>query len=139
MPYATYKATEAIASGHTLNNTYTLSFQVQQAAPRNEILKREQRSLSGQKETLFYGNLVRWSIMLAPFPAELLPYYEEFLKSTADGQVFVIDPYGSELSPVKLLTVDRDDTGHTLTRMVPTGDPQYSDMWECSFEVSERS
>jgi hypothetical protein len=36
---------------------------------------------------------------MEPIASELMPYYEEFFKSTADGQAFVFDPYGSELNP----------------------------------------
>jgi hypothetical protein len=138
MPFVIYKATEAIAPGHVLNSTYTLSFNVSRAEPSHEILKREQRSMSGKKETLFFGNVVRWSVTMEPVASELIPYYEEFLKSTADGQAFTFDPYGSEMNPRKLMTVDRDDSGHTRQRVTQTGDPVYSDMVEFGFEVSER-
>jgi hypothetical protein len=139
MPWVTYKATESIAPGHTLNVTYTLSFSIVKADPRYETLKREQRSLSGKKEALYYGNITRWSVTMEPVPAEMIPYYEEFLRSTADGQAFTFDPYGTELNPKRPITVDREDSGHTQRRVTMTGDPVYSDMTEFSFEASERS
>lgn len=138
MPFATYVATESIAPGHVLNAEYTLRFGVQSADIANEILKREQRSLSGVKETLHFGRIRRWTIVLEPVPAELLPYYEEFFDSTADGQQFLIDPYGSEFAPLQLMNVDREDTGYSQRRVTITGDPMFSDMVEFSFQVSER-
>ena len=139
MPFATYLATESIAPGHVLNAQYTIRFQVQRADQSTEILKREPRAMAGNKETLHFGRIRRWSITLAPFPAEELPYYEEFMDSTADGQAFILDPYGSELAPGKPMTVDREDTGHSPSRRIITGDPIYSDMIEISFQVSERA
>lgn len=138
MPFVTYTATESIAPGHTLNNQYTLSFLISSLDPRFEILKREQRSMSGAKETLFFGNLERYAVTMEPVAAELLPYYREFVKSTADGQAFVFDPFGVEMAQILPLTVDREDTGHTERRITNTGDPVYSDMIEFSFEVSVR-
>ena len=138
MPFATYTATESIAPGHVANAEYTIRFGVQSADVTSETLKREQRSMSGVKEVLHFGRVRRWKIVLEPVPAELLPYFEEFFDSTADGQAFQFDPYGSEVSPVKLLDVDREDGGHSVRRVTMTGDPMYSDMFEYSFEVSER-
>lgn len=137
MPFATYMATESIAPGHVANTEYTIRFGVQSADLLPEILKREQRSMSGRKETLHFGRVRRWKIVLEPVPAELLPYFDEFLDSTADGQAFQIDPYGSEVNHGLLLNVDREDAGHAVRRVTTTGDPAYSDMFEISFEVSE--
>lgn len=139
MAYATYIATDSLAPFHVLNAQYTLSFKVQRADRNNRILKHEQRSLSGVKETLFFGNTYTWSVTLEPVAAELIPWYDEFFASTADGQSFVLDPYAlTEESPVLPLSVDREDSGHTMRRVTITGDPMNSDMFEFSFEVSVR-
>jgi hypothetical protein len=137
MPFAIYTATESIAPGHVANVQYSIAFSVQRADLGNEILKAEQRSMSGVKETLHFGKISRWSIVLEPVAAELLPYYLEFLDSTADGQSFTFDPYGKELAPLKAMTVEREDKGYSLRRFTLTGDPMYSDLHEFSFEVSE--
>jgi hypothetical protein len=137
MPFVTYTATESIAPGHVANVLYTLTFAMQRADLQPEILKSEQRSMSGVKETLHFGSVRRWSIMVEPIPAELLPYFDEFLDSTADGQTFILDPYGDELAPLQPASVERDDKGHTISRMIVTDDPMHSDMFEISFDVSE--
>lgn len=139
MPYVIYTATESVVSGHVLNVQYSLFFSIQSADRSKEILKRTQRALAGNKETLYFGKVATWSVLIEPVPAVQGPLIEEFLDSTADGQVFTFDPYGTEVAPKRAMQCDREDMGYTPRRVTITGDPQYSDAMEYSFSVNERA
>lgn len=138
MPWANYVASESIIPIHAAGTQYTLQFQLQIADQGNKIEKAEPRALAGNKETLYFGRTRTWMITLDRTPVLEMPLIEEFLYSTADGQVFTFDPYGSPLNPVRPMVVDRQDMGHTVRRAVLTGDPVHTDLFEFSFELNER-
>lgn len=139
MAFVTYRASESLIPFHVATVQYSIDFSVQSADKQSEILKREQRSLSGVKETLYYGKKVTWSIKTGPIVASECGLFEEFLDSTADGQVFTFDPHGSSQNPRASMQCDREDSGWQRRRMTITGDPQYSDHFEYMFTVSQRS
>lgn len=137
MPWVSYTASESVMALHIAGISYTFNFRVQRADQAVEILKREQRAMAGKKETLYFGRLSTWEITLEPIPASETALVLEFLDSTADGQMFTFDPYGSNESPGRPMQVDRDDTGYTVVRKTSTGDAQFSDLLEYSFKLSE--
>lgn len=139
MAFVTYRASNSLIPFHVASAQYTIDFSVQSADKQSDISKREQRSLSGVKETLFYANTVKWMVKTGPILAAECDLFEEFLDSTADGQVFTFDPHGSSQAPLASMLCDREDTGWQRRRMTITGDPQYSDHYEYSFQVSQRS
>lgn len=139
MPWVSYTASESVIPLHIAGITYTFNFRVQRADQSVEILKKEQRALSGKKETLYFGRISTWEVMLEPIQASETALLLEFLDSTADGQLFMFDPYGISESPIRPKQVDRDDTGYTVVRKTSTGDPAFSDLLEYSFKVSEVS
>lgn len=140
MAWANYVATlDSLHVLHVAGVTYSVAFRLTRADKSTEILKNEQRSLAGDKETLYYGRMRTWSITLEPIPAAETPLIEEFLASTANGQVFTFDPYGIETNPGLPMLVDREDKGHSMRRVTVTGDPLYSDHFEYSFSLNQRT
>lgn len=139
MAYVRYVAAESVMVGHLASITYEFDVQLTRADRSIEILKSSQRSMAGNKETLFFGRIATWQVTLFPVPAIEADLYREFLDSTANGQVFVFDPYGQSGHNVNPLQVDREDQGYTERRVNITGDPMYSDYLEFSFTVSEHS
>jgi hypothetical protein len=137
MSYVEYVATESVMVGHLASITYGFEFQVTRADRSVEQLRSGQRSLSGKREVLFFGQIVRWEVVMFPIPAIEADLYREFLDSVADGQVFTFDPYGTRDAPVRALAVELDDDSYTERRVTITGDPEYSDYLEFSFRVSE--
>lgn len=140
MPWANYVATsDSLIALHVAGVTYSVTFRLTKADRMNEILKTEQRSLAGDKETLYFGRVRTWSITLEPIPAAETPLIEEFLASTANGQVFTFDPYGIETNPGLPMLVDREDKGHSTRRVISTGDAMFSDYFEYSFSLNQRT
>lgn len=139
MPFVRYIAKESIVPGHVLNVQYTLAFSVQRADQSKQILKEMQRALAGNKETLYWGKISTWTVTMEPVPANQSALIEEFLDSTADGQQFSFDPWGTDIAPVREMLCDREDMGYTPRRVTITGDPTYSDAIEYSFIINERS
>lgn len=83
--------------------------------PNGDDLKVRTESISGSVETLFFGERRIWTVNTIPVSASsdvALELYE-FLRSTADGQNFDFDPYGTEDVPSLLMTVVREDDGYT--------------------------
>lgn len=138
MAFATYVASESIIPLHVAGAQYTIEFRVQAADKATEILKREPRSLSGVKETLYFGRKVTWHIVLEPVTGSESALIEEFLDSTADGQIFQFDPYGGAQNHKQFMTCDREDAGVAKRRFVRTGD-YLVDAYEFSFDVNQRA
>lgn len=138
MAFVTYRASDSIIPIHLAGILYTFDFRLQDANRATEILKREPRSLSGAKETLYYGKIVRWKCVMEPIAGAECGLIEEFLDSTADGQVFSFDPYGTFASQKLPMTCDRDDAGYDKRRFIRTGD-YLADLYEFSFEINQRT
>lgn len=139
MSYIEYVATESIMVGHVASVTYGMACQLTKADRRVETLKSSQRSLSGRRETLYFGKIATWDITFFPVPNEEADWIREFLDSTADGQVFTLDPYGTRDSPVMAMAVTREDAGYTERRVTLTGSPATLDHIEFGFSVSVNS
>lgn len=138
MGYATYVAKRELAPGHTEDETYTIPLSLTQEGfeATGKDLKETPKSLSGAIETLYFGSEKIWSVTLEPVSDEESALLREFIESTADGQAFEFDPYGSEDSPSsRLMTVKRNDDGARESVFLRTGDPGGADLIQFSFEV----
>jgi hypothetical protein len=113
---ATYVARRGLITGHTADTEYMFDFETQSInRPNGDDLKVRSESMNGTVETLFFGERRIWTVRTIPVSASsdtALELYE-FLRSTADGQNFVLDVYGTEADPVNPITVVREDDGYT--------------------------
>jgi len=114
MPYVAYVARRALAPSHAAGSTYVLPIVFTELQrPSGNDLKVTTQTLSGAVETLYFGEIRAWSITLAPVRVQDAAIHYEFLRSTADGQVFTFDPYGSAGHNVQAMDVVRADQGFT--------------------------
>jgi hypothetical protein len=140
MGFATYSAKRGLAPGHAENTSYTIPLTLTQDGFEfiGKDLKETQKSLSGVVEVLYFGSEKIWSVTLEPVSDEESLLLREFIGSTADGQAFTFDPYGSEASPSsRVMTAKRNDDGAKETVFLRTGDPGGTDSFQFSFEVRE--
>jgi hypothetical protein len=136
--YVTYVAQRGIVSGHAEGVGYALDFEtsdVQQ--PSGNDIKEVQESISGVVETNFYGERLIWTITTIPVQrsSEHALLLREFLRSTADGQQFTLDPYGVEEDEGPSMDVVREDKGFTRERFQEIDGP--SDYERYTFTVRE--
>lgn len=116
MASVAYEARRGIIAGHTFGADYTLDLDLESVArPSGDDIKKRTESLSGTVETLFFGERRVWQMTIAPFAinSDIAGQIFEFVRSTADGQQFSIDPYGTTDDPVLPLDVIREDDGYT--------------------------
>lgn len=140
MGFATYIARRELAPGHTDGGSYTLPLTLTQDGFEyiGKDLKDTQKSLSGAVETLYFGRERIWAITLEPVTDEESVLIREFIESTADGQEFTFDPYGSDDVPSsRQITAKRNDDGAKEAVFLRTGDPGGADLIQFSFEVRE--
>lgn len=118
--HVTYTATRSIAPGHQIGVVYELPLLFLADATQSvQDLKEEPEAMAGNFETLFYGQVRRWSFSVAAMSIPQAANLREFLDSTAGGELFTMDPYGSPEAPRQLMTVRRRDTGYTEERVLP--------------------
>jgi hypothetical protein len=115
MAFAIYTARRGVVSYHTIEEPYHINFQTSVVTrPDGGDIKVVQESLTGRKETQFYGEKRIWS--LTTIPIQLGSAAEglilEFLRSTADGQTFQLDPYGFDGAAVHQMSVTREDSAY---------------------------
>lgn len=140
MGFATYIAKRELAPSHVENTSYTIPLTLTQEGfeSNSKDLKETQKSLSGAVEVLYFGSEKIWAITLEPVSEEEAFLLREFIESTADGQSFTFDPYGSDDAPsTRLMTVKRNDDGAREAVFLRTGDPGGADSVQFSFEVRE--
>lgn len=138
MARVTYTARRALAPGHVAEETYTVPISIADLKrPDGGDLKEVQQALSGKAEIQWYGEVRTWSVTLAPVRVTDAAILFEFLRSTADGQTFVFDPYGSEGHPVSQMNVMRADTGYTDAPFQNVGAGGYTDWVSLGFQVRE--
>lgn len=138
MAYVIYEATRALAPGHVAGQTYELMLKVSDVQrPSGSDLKTVAESLSGNTETLYFGEVRKWGVTLAPVQIKNAAIYYEFLRSTADGQVFTFDAYGSPDFNVETLQVVRDDEGYTESSFQREGRGGLTDWITLGFRVRE--
>lgn len=112
MATVTYEARRNLVSYHVSGSDYSLDLDTSALAPPSgSDIKTRTESLNGSVETLYFGRKRIWSATTIPVQASsgLCALIYEFLGSTADGQEFAFDPYGTG----ELLTVIREDDGYT--------------------------
>lgn len=137
MALVTYIARRSLVSGHVLDENYSLRLSMTPASERSvQDLKNPQRSLAGNTETQFFGQVQNWSVQLAPCGLQDADLIREFLDSTADGQSFLFDPYGTEARATRwVLSVVRDDEGYSETRVVTVGRGGEDDFIQFTFRL----
>ena len=138
MAYASYVARRALAPGHASGSPYGLPMSLTDVqAPSAGTLRTVTKTLSGAVETLFFGEERIWSLTLAPVRRRDAALLYEFLRSTADGQVFAFDPYGTEGQNVQRMNVVREDAGYTETPFARDGRGGLTDWVTLAFQVRE--
>jgi hypothetical protein len=139
MAYVTYVARESLALGHVAEAEYTLPVKLTPNLRRpRKTLKQSQESISGKVEIQYYGRVTTWSVELEPMPLNEALIVVEFLDSTADGQQFEFDPYGSPTFPSAYArAVIREDDGYDEPRVLPRGRGGLDDYVQYSFTVRE--
>lgn len=138
MASADYVAEFGLISGHTAGTPYTIDFDTSDVrAPNGDDLKIKQESISGVVETNYYGERLIWTLVTIPMSrsSDEGLQMREFLRSTADGQEFTLDPYGVEAVPYAPMTVTREDTGFTEEKFLEKDGP--TDYVSYTFTVRE--
>lgn len=138
MPYVTYTARRGLAPAHAAGTSYSLplSFTDLLRPPGND-LKTVGQALAGNIETLYFGEIRVWSVTIAPIAVRDAAIHYEFLRSTADGQVFIFDPYGSVNRNVQSMSVVRHDSGFTESPFSRQGQGGLTDFVTLGFQVRE--
>lgn len=116
MASVTYEARRGLVTYHASGSNYTLDFDITSLKrPNGSDLKVKTKSISGNVETLFFGEQRIWQATIAPVQANsaVAGLLYEFLRSTADGQQFTFDPYGRADNAVQSMAVIREDDGYT--------------------------
>lgn len=113
MASASYTATAGLIAGHQENVGYVVDFKISELTPpAGGAIVTKQESLNGTVETNWYGEKRIWTVKTQPYErsSALSGRIREFLRSTADGQVFVFDPYGAGTDAVSVI---REDEGYS--------------------------
>lgn len=116
MASVSYEARRGLVAGHSFGADYSFDLDLESIGrPNGDDLKTRSKSLSGTVETLFFGEQRVWRITIAPFAinSDIAGHIFEFVRSTADGHQFSIDPYGTTDDPVLPINVIREDDGYT--------------------------
>lgn len=138
MACVTYEARRGLAPGHVVGETYSLPLSIASLTrPDGGDLKEVAQSISGDVEVQYFGSIRVWSVTLAPVRVSEAGNFYEFLRSTADGQTFTFDPYGSDGHPVSLMNVVRSDSGYTDAEFQREGKGGNSDLVSLGFQVRE--
>lgn len=137
MGWASYTARRELAPQHIAEVVYEIPLVLTQDGFESisKDLREMQKSISGKVETLYYGSEKIWSVTLEPINDEESLLIREFIESTADGQEFQFDPYGSVDAPRKMMVVKRNDDGAKETIFLRAGDPGGADAVQFSFEI----
>jgi hypothetical protein len=139
MGWATYTAQRDLAPGHLVGSQYTveLSLTHDGFVFQGRDLKIKNKMLSGRVETIYHGRERLWHVVLEPVEEGDSTELREFLGSTADGQPFVFDPFGSIAAPAKTMIVTRDDEGAVEDAFLRTGSPEARDCVQFSFDIRQ--
>jgi hypothetical protein len=95
------------------------------------------QAIAGNVETLFFGEVRTWGVTLAPVRISEAAIYYEFLRSTADGQQFTFDPYGSSGHSIAVIQVVRADEGYSEASFQREGRNGSTDWVTLGFQVRE--
>ncbi len=140
MANVTYIARRRLAPNHFAGTTYSLPLSIlgDLQRPAGGDLKQIISSMSGKRETLYFGSDRIWRVPLEPIQITEADILYEFLESTADGQVFTFDPYGSDETPVLPLNVVRADSGYEEMASIRQGLGGLTDYVRLAFSVIEQ-
>lgn len=111
MAYVNYLARRVMVPGHVFNDSYSLPVSLVSFEFAGRDLKTTQITKSGKRQTTYFGRDEIYRVVFAPMRDRDSAVMREFLSSTADGQLFTIDPHGSEAVPIKTMSVRRNDDG----------------------------
>lgn len=139
MAWATYIARHDLAPLHFAATEYTIPLALTQEGFtfRGADLKVRNEMLSGRVETIYHGRKRIWRVTLEPIEEGESALIREFLGSTADGQQFSFDPYGTIDAPQREMTVVREDDGATEDPWMRAGDPAGADLVQFSFDIRQ--
>lgn len=139
MAEVVYVARRRLAPNHFAGTTYEMPISISDLRrPSEGDLKRTPKSLSGVVETLYFGRERIWHVTLEPVQIIEAALLYEFLESTADGQVFTFDPYGSADSTSQPLNVVREDAGYLEDVVTRQGLGGFTDYVRLTFSVREQ-
>ena len=138
MGFATYTARRKLSPGHVAGMVYTIPIIATAADESSQILRAMSESLAGNVETLYFGEVSRWEISVAAEEGRRQLVLREFLASIADGQIFTLDPYGTEDAPSSMLMqCIREDSGASANRVLSSGWDGENDYFAYRFAVRE--
>jgi hypothetical protein len=138
MAYVVYQASRALVPAHIVGVDYELALTISDLIrPSGGDLKEMPQAIAGNVETLFFGEVRTWSVTLAPVRISEAAIYYEFLRSTADGQEFTFDPYGSVGHNIAVMQVVRADDGYTEASFQREGRNGSTDWVTLGFQVRE--
>lgn len=137
MAHVIYIARRSLAPFHFAGTQYTLPLILVDSNPAPRTLKNSVETMAGAVETQYFGKTRNWDVELAAILETRAAPIIEFLESTADGQTFQFDPYGSESAPRRRMNVIRSDEGHSERRVLKRGTGGDNDYWSYGFQVRE--
>ena len=114
MSYVTYTALRRLKSGHSASTAYSIEFDSEALTPGINGVSEINKSLGGSKESIFKRFEETWNVTSTFQNESTFNDWMEFFASTAGGEAFTFDAYGTVASP---------DNAQTATR---TGDPSFS-------------
>lgn len=133
-----YVATNGLVPYHSESLAYDFVFDTSEVVPPpGNDLKTKQESISGLIETCYYGERRIWSFTTIPMQEQAADtqLLMEFMRSTADGQTFTVDPYGNMGAVTAPLAMIREDQGFTRAQFQMIDG--VNDYYQFSFKVRE--
>lgn len=137
MAVFSYVARRSLVPGHFLATEYDIEIKLIEVTPDREILRDDQRTMSGATERQYFGAKRQWNCTTVSVPPHLAPYVREFLHSTEDGQSLVADLYGTIAVPQEQVAVFRTDARTLEQRTVRVGGGGREDYFRFSFALRE--
>jgi len=96
----TYIAKEEIASGHTVDTEYTLTFEADVYNPSTQFIQNTPTSLDGSRETVHIRDDEFYEVNAVFIVKADLQYFKEFIYSTKLSQSFTFTDDGTDYSVV---------------------------------------
>ena len=91
-----YIAKRDITAGHSANAQYTIDDDLSDATPSYSERKQENQSVGGATHTIYESRTKEWQVKTAAAKGDAdNGSWLEFLGSTAAGETFTFDPYGT--------------------------------------------
>lgn len=131
MAAVTYTATRSLIAGHTAGVEYDLDIPLASLQRSTREIKETTEALSGTEETLLHRIEVQWACGSSGIDEADMPALREFLDSTAGGEAFTFDAYGSVATADDPRTCIRQGNGTRENRIGMTR------KYRVSFSVKE--